>query len=86
MEKQTEKKMTREIKLDYAVGNKKGPVMYAGTVFKSQKQLNNSLAVAIIIAGIIPISFGLIGVSIILWIIAIFILCANNINVKEKKK
>lgn len=39
-------------KYTYAIGNKKGPVMFYGTIFKSQKDLNKYIIIAAIIIAI----------------------------------
>lgn len=36
----------------YAIGSKRGPVMFDGTVFKSQKELNKYIIIAVIIVAV----------------------------------
>ena len=37
----------------YAVGSKKGPVMFDGTVFKSQKELNKNFLIGLVVVAIL---------------------------------
>lgn len=40
-------------KQTYAVGSKEGPVMYDGTVFKNQEELNRCVMIAFVIVAVI---------------------------------
>ena len=68
----------------YAVGSEEGPVMYGGTVFKSQKQLNTYISISVIIIGIIFLASGFTWTGIIIGIVGIIALIGNIINKKKK--
>lgn len=49
-----------EEKHTYAVGSKEGPVLYDGTMYKSQKDLNDTLGITFVIVGIISFFIGIV--------------------------
>lgn len=51
----------------YAIGSN-GPVMYNGTMFQSQKQLNVGVCIGIIVAGFLPLAYDLAWLSWAMWI------------------
>lgn len=65
----------------YAIGSKEGPVMFDGTVYKSQKELTNviswSFIITFIIGGFISVAYGIRWLAAVLWMIGALLLIAE---------
>ncbi len=73
-------------KNNYAISNEEGPVMFDGTVFKSQKELVNALGIGTICVGVIICLSGFIAFGIILAVFGLFATLGSKLNKKEVKK
>ncbi len=73
-------------KHDYAIGNKEGPVLVDGTVYKSQQEYNGLFSFSLIIVGIFLYIIGLTFLGLLLGFIGVVFFIAVSQGGKKGKK